>query len=194
MLAGGKGLMLMPRAVFLDRDKTLIADPGYISDPDQVHLLPGVGPAIQQLRQAGYLAILVTNQSGIARGLLTEKQLAAIHTRLQDLLRAEGTRLDAIYYCPYLDGPEAIIPQFRRASDWRKPQPGMLLAAARDHQLLLEQCWLIGDSHRDILAGQAAGCRTLLIDQNPPVQPNITPDAICPTLKSAADWIIRSTT
>ena len=150
-------------AVFLDRDHTLIDDPGYINDPSQVILLPGVGQAVAKLRAAGYLAVVVTNQSGLARGRITESQLSAVHTRLMELLKAEGAVLDAIYHCPYLPGDEAVVEKFRRDSDLRKPRPGMLLAAASDWQIDLSRSWMIGDSTRDIQAGRAAGCRTILI-------------------------------
>lgn len=150
-------------AVFLDRDHTLIEDPGYINDSSQVILLPGVGQAISRLRAAGYLAVVVTNQSGLARGRITESQLSAVHARLMELLSAEGTALDAIYHCPYLPGNEAVVEKYRRDSDLRKPRPGMLLAAAKDLKIDLSQSWMIGDSTRDIQAGRAAGCRSILI-------------------------------
>lgn len=148
-------------AVFLDRDNTLIADPGYISDPDQVRLLPGAAAALRRIRSAGFAAVVVTNQSGIARGRITEPQLAAVHARMRELLRAQGADVDAIYYCPYLDGPEAVVAGYRRDSDLRKPKPGMLLSAAREMGIDLGRSWMVGDSVRDIEAGRAAGCRTI---------------------------------
>ncbi len=151
-------------AVFVDRDKTLIEDPGYISHPAQVKLLPGVAEAIATLRGAGYPVVVVTNQSGVARGLITEEQLAAVHQRLQELLQEHGTGVDAIYYCPYLEGPRALVESYRRTSSLRKPQPGMLLAAARDLKLDLKASWMVGDSGIDIEAGRAAGCRTICLE------------------------------
>ena len=151
------------RAVFLDRDNTLIADPGYIRRPDQVQLLPGVAEAVRRFRAAGYRVVVVTNQSGVARGYLTEDQLGAVHDRLRTLLRAEGAELDAIYYCPYLDGPDATVATYRRKSPLRKPEPGMLLEAAADHHLDLARSWMIGDSERDMEAGRRAGCRSVLL-------------------------------
>ncbi len=150
-------------AVFLDRDNTLIEDPDYLRDPKQVRLLPGAAGAVSALREAGYSIVVVTNQSGIARGYLTEQELANVHERMKQLLRAEGATLDAIYYCPYFDGPAAVVGQYRRDSDLRKPRPGMLLKAAQEHDLTLSASWMIGDSERDIEAGRAAGCRTILI-------------------------------
>ena len=98
-------------AIFWDRDKTLIADPGYINDPGQVELLPGAAAAVRRLGEAGFQNIVTTNQSGIARGLLTEQQLAEIHDWLKELMAEQGAVIDAIYYCPYLDGVEAVIPK-----------------------------------------------------------------------------------
>lgn len=153
----------MSRAVFLDRDNTLIDNHGYLADPAAVRLLPGAAAAVARLRAAGYRVVVVTNQSGVARGLFTEDQLAAVHQRMQDLLRAEGTGVDAVYYCPYLDTEEAVVAAYRRDSDLRKPRPGMLRLAAREMGLSLPECWMIGDAERDIEAGRAAGCRTIRI-------------------------------
>lgn len=192
--------MRRPRAVFLDRDKTLIADPGFIRRPDQVQLLPGAADAIRRFRAAGYKVIMVTNQSGIARGLLTEADLQAVHDRLQTLLRAERAELDAIYYCPYLDGPDAKVAIYRRASPLRKPQPGMLLEAAADHRLDLARSWMIGDAERDVEAGRRAGCRGVLLcgrngieaqttAQRPVGGPPHGADFVVATLTEAADIV-----
>ncbi len=150
-------------AVFLDRDKTLIEDPGYIDHPDLVRLIDGVPEALIRLRDLGYALVIVTNQSGIARGLLTEDDLAAIHDRLRDLLREKGAEVDAVYFCPYLDGPQAVLEEYRRDSELRKPKPGMLLLAAEEMGLDLERSWIVGDSFTDAEAGRAAGCRAVLV-------------------------------
>lgn len=149
-------------AVFVDRDHTLIDDPGYISDPDQVHLLDGIADGLRRLREAGLPVIVVSNQSGVARGLFTEQDLEAIHQRLRSDLQEHGADVDAIYYCPFLDGPEAVVEEYRRDSNLRKPKPGMLLKAAREMNLDLIRSWMIGDSDRDVQAGRSAGCRTIL--------------------------------
>ena len=158
--------MMRQPAVFIDRDNTLIEDPGYISKPEQVHLFPDAAPALVQLHQAGYQIVIVTNQSGIARGLLDEEQLDAIHGRLRELLREQGASFDAVYFCPYLDSPDATVAKYRKASPQRKPEPGMLLQAAHDLELDLERCWMIGDAAHDIQAGCRAGCRTILLARN----------------------------
>jgi len=158
----------MPQAaVFMDRDNTLIEDPGYLSDPDAIHLLPGVELALKSLKQAGYALIVVTNQSGVARGLLTEEALKAIHAELGRQLGEKGASVDAIYYCPY--HPEGTVEGYAVDSALRKPKPGMLLQAAKEHLIDLASSWMIGDSARDIEAGQRAGCRTirLLVPSHP---------------------------
>jgi D-glycero-D-manno-heptose 1,7-bisphosphate phosphatase len=150
-------------AVFLDRDETLIEDPGFISDPDQVCLKPGATDAIRRWRRAGFAIIVVSNQSGVARGLITMEQLDAVHERLATLLAGHGAAVDAIYACPYLDGPEAVVERYRRDSELRKPKPGMLLQAAQERELDLSRSWMIGDRASDVEAGRLAGCRTILI-------------------------------
>lgn len=169
----------MTPAVFLDRDDTLIecnslpvapppARPGDLIDPRLVSLLPGVAEGLARLAKAGYALVVVSNQGVIARGGTTPAGVEAVNTRLRDLLRAEaGIDLTAIYYCPF--HPHGTIPEFTREHPWRKPAPGMILAAATDHHLDLSQSWLVGDAPRDIEAGLAAGLpreRCLQIGEN----------------------------
>jgi D,D-heptose 1,7-bisphosphate phosphatase len=153
------------KAVFLDRDNTLIKDPGYISHPDQVELLDGVAESLIELKALGYKLIVVTNQSAVARGMVTEKVLAEIHERTEQLLGLKGASLDRIYYCPY--HPEGVIPEYRRESDCRKPNPGMLLTAAEEMDIDLRQSWMIGNGNHDIEAGLRAGCKTILVNPLP---------------------------
>ena len=153
------------KAVFLDRDDTLIEDPGYINEPAQVKLLDGVPEALIQLKALGYKLIVVTNQSGVAHGIVTEKALGEIHDRMKQLLINKNAYLDGIYYCPY--HPEGVIPKYRKESDLRKPSPGMLLKAADEMHIDLNQSWCVGNSSRDIEAGVRAGCKTILIDLPP---------------------------
>lgn len=179
------------KAIFLDQDGTLIEDAGYINNPNQVKLLEGVPEALIELRKLGYLLVVVSNQSGIARGIVTERVLGQVHDRLKELLAQKGTFIDRIYYCPY--HPEAAIARYRKESNLRKPQPGMLLAAAKDMDIDLVQSWLIGDAGRDIEAGSRAGCKTILASrslyyQGPePGQPR--PDYKCLSLREAANMI-----
>jgi len=180
-------------AVFFDRDKTLIEDPGYISRPEQVKPFEDAAEAIARLRRAGYLIVVVSNQSGVARGLITEEQVARVHRRLEELLERRGARIDAIYFCPYLDGPDATVEAYRRDSDLRKPAPGMLLQAARDLQIDLERSWLIGDRARDIEAGCRSGCRTILLERQGTATAAHSAGAthVADSLSEAADMILE---
>jgi len=147
------------KCVFLDRDNTIIEDPGYLTDPAAVKLLPGVDLALKSLAQAGFKLVMVTNQSAIARGLLTEEGLERVHDEMTRQLADRGTGLDAIYYCPY--HPEGTVEEYARESQDRKPQPGMLLRAASELDIDLTASWMVGDTPRDVEAGHRAGCRTI---------------------------------
>jgi len=173
------------KAIFLDRDDTLIEDPGYINHPDQVKLLDDVAEALIELKRMGYKLIVVSNQSAVAHGIVTEKVLGDIHNRLKELLAEKGAYLDKIYYCPY--HPDGAIPKYRKESDARKPNPGMLLAAADEMDIDLSQSWSIGDSARDVEAGLRAGCKTILINHSSHYkqsEPSLLPAGINPDYKS----------
>jgi len=165
------------KAIFLDRDDTIMEDSGYINSPQQVKLILGVAGALVDLRKMGYKIIVVSNQSGIARGIITEQAIAQIHERLKQILAEQNAYLDRIYYCPY--HPDGVIAKFRKDSDWRKPKPGMLLAAAKEMSIDLAGSWMVGNGYRDVAAGKAAGCRTILIKShtNMPVKQLDDPDA-----------------
>jgi len=150
------------KAIFLDRDDTLIEDPGYISSPEQVKLLDGVAEALVELKALGYKLIVVTNQSAVARGIVTVKVLGEIHNRLEQLLNEKKAFLDRIYYCPY--HPDGVVAKYRKESDCRKPNPGMLLRASEEMDIDLGQSWCVGNSISDMKAGSRAGCKTILID------------------------------
>ncbi|MBN1943998.1 MAG: HAD family hydrolase [Phycisphaerae bacterium] len=184
------------KAIFLDRDGTVMDDPGYLADPAGVKLLPGVDLAIKSLRQAGYKVVVVTNQSGVARGLLNEETLEKIHAELRRTLAEKGAMLDAIYYCPF--HPEGSVPQYTRDSDLRKPAPGMLYQAAKELDLDLPACWMVGDSIRDVAAGLAAGCRAILLQPTKPsdesddvTDEDASPDFTARNLVEAAKIILR---
>ena len=154
----------MQRAIFLDRDNTLIRCDGDLGDPASVELLEGVPDGLRQLREAGYHLIVVTNQGGVARGRYEETDVDATHQRIATLVdeaAGQPRLIDRFYYCPY--HPQATIDAYRRDHPWRKPQPGMLMQAADDLDIDLKKSWMIGDQARDIDAGHAAGCRTVLI-------------------------------
>jgi histidinol-phosphate phosphatase family protein len=143
-------------AVFLDRDGVLIDHVPYLSDPGAVRLLPGAAQAVLRLRRAGYACVVVSNQSGVGRGLITEQQLAAVSDRMAALFAEEGTVFDAVFYCPVAAaGSDRTVVEHAD----RKPGPGMLLRAAQQLHLDLSRSWMVGDAISDILAGLNAGCR-----------------------------------
>jgi D,D-heptose 1,7-bisphosphate phosphatase len=148
-------------AVFLDRDGTIIEHVPYLCDPALVRLLPGAAEALKKLYCAGFALVLVTNQSAIGRGMLTENRLEQIHTEMRRQLAACGATIDAIYYCPVAPGSDdrSLVEHLDR-----KPGPGMLLHAAADLQLDLAASWMVGDLISDVWAGLNAGCRSILLE------------------------------
>jgi D-glycero-D-manno-heptose 1,7-bisphosphate phosphatase len=150
----------MKRAVFLDRDGVINrkAEEGeYITRWEEFHFLPEVAEGIALLNEAGWSVIVISNQRCVAKGLLSIAELESIHRRMRGELTAAGARLDAVYYCPHEKEP---------ACNCRKPAPGMLLKAAKEHQIDLKLSWMIGDSDTDIEAGRRAGCKTALLAAN----------------------------
>lgn len=152
------------KAVFLDRDGTIVVHEHYLSSPDQLKLLPNATQGIRRFKEYGYLIIVVTNQSGVARGFFDEERLMHIHKRLMDMLEEEGAMIDGLYYCPH--HIEGIVESYKVDCDCRKPKPGMLLDAARKHHIDLTHSLMIGDSETDMLAGKNAGCKCVLIKNN----------------------------
>ena len=144
------------RAVFLDRDGTIIEDVAYLRDKDQVRLLPGAANAIKRLNGAGFLAIVVTNQSGIARGLLSRHDYQMSERRVDELLAQEGAKLDAHYFCPHL-------PELTGPCDCRKPGALLYRQAAEQFHIDLAQSWWVGDRMRDVLPADALGGRGVLV-------------------------------
>jgi len=183
-------------AVFWDRDNTLIRDPGYISDPGVVELLPGAAEAIKRLSAAGFQNIVVTNQSGLARGMFDEATLERIHDRMVALFAEQGATIDAVYFCPYLAGEEAKVEKYRQDSELRKPKPGMILQASLERKTDLAGSWMIGDSLHDAQAGQAAGCRTIIIrrpDAAKPIRKGGEVDFVVDSVVEAAETVLKYT-
>ena len=149
------------RGVFLDRDGTINEEVEYLSNVDQLKLIDGATEAIRLLNNAGYKVVVITNQSGIARGYITEAQVKAIHTELEKMLQKENAHIDGIYYCPH--HPEAEVDAYRVDCDCRKPKPGMLMQAANDLGIDLKNSFIVGDKISDLGAGDAAGCRKILV-------------------------------
>jgi D-glycero-D-manno-heptose 1,7-bisphosphate phosphatase len=185
-------------AIFFDRDNTLIVSDGYLSDPNKVVLIDDAAEAVAKARQLGFVVVVFSNQSGVARGMFPEEAVWAVNTRLNELLKAaKSTATIALHeYCPY--HPDAKIEKYRQDSPLRKPRPGMILAAADKLKLDLGRSWVIGDAPRDIEAGRAAGCRTILY-KNPALPPSpaasepsqVAPDFVASSLTEAMEIIGR---
>jgi D-glycero-D-manno-heptose 1,7-bisphosphate phosphatase len=173
--------MTKRRALFLDRDGTLIYAVHYPSRPEQIRLYEDIGPELHALQKMGFCLVIVTNQSGIARGYVTENDLRVMHEHLIEQLALQNIHVDGIYYCPH--HPEGIIPKLAIECTCRKPQPGMLLQAAKEMHLDLEYSWFVGDILDDVEAGNRAGCHTVLVDLGTEPRPATTlrcPDFVAP--------------
>jgi D-glycero-D-manno-heptose 1,7-bisphosphate phosphatase len=174
-----KSRELIKKAIFLDRDGVIVEDTGYISSPEELILFPDVIPVLKKL-QNSFRLIVVTNQSGVARGYFTEKDLFEINERVIQMLDDNGVGLDAIYYCPH--HPDVGKDEYRVACECRKPKPGLLRLAAKEFNIELDKSFLIGDKETDIQAGRAIGIKTIKINRND----RESPDA------SGADYIINT--
>lgn len=154
------------KAIFLDRDGTLNRYVGFLTDIDDLELTKDATEAVRKINASGYLAIVVTNQPVIARGEVSPKELEEIHNKMETLLGREGAYIDALYYCPHHPdrGFAGERPEYKVECNCRKPRPGMLLQAAKDYNIDLTESWMVGDGESDMKAGQAAGCRTMLLD------------------------------
>jgi len=148
-------------AVFLDRDGTVNVEVHYLSQPEQVELLPTVAATIAMLNARQIPVVVVTNQAGIGRGYFPETRLAAIHDRLSEILAGHKAHLDGVYYCPH--HPSEGLGKYKTACLCRKPLPGMLEIAAREHGIDLTRSLMIGDRESDLQAGANAGCRSALV-------------------------------
>jgi D-glycero-D-manno-heptose 1,7-bisphosphate phosphatase len=188
-------------AVFFDRDNTLIVSDGYLGDPSQVVLVEGAADAVARVRALGFAAVVISNQSGVARGMFDEEAVRAVNARMDELLRAENANavIDRHEFCPY--HPDATVEAYRQDSPLRKPRPGMLLAAAEGLKLDLSRSWLVGDAPRDVEAARAAGVTRTIRFRDPalPASPAAdqngsaaAPDHTVSSLKDAAAIIERS--
>ena len=150
------------RAVFLDRDGTMIEDVGYLDRLERLRLFPYTIDAVRLLNAADFKIIVVTSQNGVANGILTEEFLGETHAHLSRLFDASGAKVDGYYYCPH--SPQATVERYRIDCECRKPKPGMILTAARDHDIDLSRSIVIGDRWRDIEMGLAAGTNAMLVE------------------------------
>ena len=170
------------RAVFVDRDGTIAKDVPYCSCPEDFELLPRVAEAIRLLNQHNFKVIVVTNQSGIARGYFSEGMLAKIHQKMRDELAKQQAFVDAIYYCPH--HPDEHCP-------CRKPKPAMILQAVKEHYINLKNSFIVGDAPIDIEMGRIVGCQTVLLHQGQSKLEGKLPDYLATDLYQAVEWILE---
>jgi len=184
------------RAIFMDRDGTVSHEVGYINHVTRMRPYPFTADAIRRINQSDWLAVLITNQAGVARGYFTEDLVHQVHARLQALLQLDGARLDAIYYCPH--HPAAGVPPYRQGCNCRKPRPGMLLKAAEEHNIDLSASVMVGDKISDVEMAHAMGMKGVLVLtgygrgewEHQSQSWNIRPDFIAENLLEAVKWIL----
>jgi D-glycero-D-manno-heptose 1,7-bisphosphate phosphatase len=173
------------KAVFLDRDGTITRDVNFCRRVEDLEILPGVPEAISLLNRQNFKVVVITNQSGIARGYFTEATLSRIHQYMEEELSKRGALIDAVYYCPHHPDDNC---------DCRKPKPGLILQAAAELGISLENSWMVGDAARDVAAGKAAGCKTVLLENDPDtdeaIEP-VEPDYVASDLLQAVKRITR---
>ncbi len=185
-------------AIFFDRDNTLIVNDGYLGDPAGVVLVAGAPDAIARARALGYAAVTFSNQSGVARGMYSEEAVHAVNAKLDELLQDQNPRavIDRHEFCPF--HPDGVVEEYAKESELRKPKPGMLKQAAQRLGLDLSRSWVIGDAPRDMQAGKAAGCRTILF-RDPALQLSaaaveetaVPPDFTATSLREALEIVER---
>jgi D-glycero-D-manno-heptose 1,7-bisphosphate phosphatase len=175
--------------VFLDRDGTLVIERGYLSDPDDIELLPGTAQALRELKAAGYPLVVISNQSGVGRGFYPESRVHEAMARLRHELRARGVELDAVYFCPHR--PEA-------GCACRKPGTALLERAADDLELTLRHSVMVGDKMLDVETGHRAGAHGILLrtgygrdEEQRGADARTVPDAVCDDIAQAARWILE---
>lgn len=183
------------RAVFLDRDGTINQEVGYISRPEDVRLIPGSARAIASLNQAGLAVIVVSNQSGLARGYFSLDEMLAVQAEVERQLAEFEARLDGFYYCPH--HPRGEVAHLAVECECRKPKPGMILRAALEHGLDLAGSYMVGDRWRDAACGQEAGLTAIMVATGHPGDPErairVRPDHRAADLAEAAAWILERT-
>jgi D-glycero-D-manno-heptose 1,7-bisphosphate phosphatase len=180
----------MDRAVFLDRDGTIIEDTGYVAGRERVKFLPRSGQAIELLNENGFKVLVVSNQAGVARGYFSEEEVKETNRYIQESLARQGALIDRFYYCPH--HAEGLVDKYRKECYYRKPNPGMIERGRRDFAVDLSESFVIGDHYSDIEAGLRAGCRTvLLVNGNAPGDEiTAVPHHISRDLYEAVVWLL----
>ncbi len=184
------------KAVFLDRDGTICEEVGYLDSVDRMRLIPGAGEAIRKLNEKGFKTVVVTNQSGIARGYFSESTLKELHSELSRLLGRDGAFLDAFYHCPH--HPTEGKPPYRQVCGCRKPAPGLLVQAAKDLDLNLKRSFAVGDKLADLECGRALGVKGVLVltgygQEESASGPGPAASYIAADLYRAVEWILSQT-
>jgi D-glycero-D-manno-heptose 1,7-bisphosphate phosphatase len=185
------------KAIFMDRDGTVCEEVGYVNHVDRILLLPRSAAAIKAANDAGYQTVVVTNQAGVARGYFAESLVDGVHDRVREMLAEQGTRLDGIYYCPH--HPEVGPPAYRKDCTCRKPRPGMLERARDEMGIDLDASYMVGDSAKDLGAGQRAGTTNVLVLtgygkgelEYQSHTWSVRPDHIAADLQDAVTWILE---
>jgi D-glycero-D-manno-heptose 1,7-bisphosphate phosphatase len=172
---------MLNRAIFLDKDGTLVENLPYNVDPGSIRLVDGAGAALRRWAEAGFLLVVVSNQSGVARGYFPESALEPVRLRLAALMQEAGVALSGFYYCPH--HPDGRLDRYAIACDCRKPNPGLLLRAAAELCIDLRSSWMVGDILDDVEAGRRAGCRTVLVDSGGETEWRLTAER-------APDWTV----
>jgi D-glycero-D-manno-heptose 1,7-bisphosphate phosphatase len=188
----------MNKAVFLDRDGTVTEEVGYLTDLAKLSVIPGAGAAIRRLNDAGLKVVLVTNQSGVARGYFPESLVHEAHKKLTEMLAADGARLDGIYYCPH--HPKAGNSRYTMECDCRKPSTGLVERAAKELGVDLSQSFMVGDKWSDVEMGHRAGMKSILVrtgfahDDPGNVRPDHVkdPEFVAHDLADTVEWILKS--
>lgn len=197
---GNPAVNRITKAVFLDRDGTVNEEVGYLTDLANLRLIPGAGRAIQKLNEAGFKVVLVTNQSGVARGYFPETFVHQAHSRLEEMLKTSGARFDAVYYCPH--HPSAGNSRYTRTCDCRKPMTGLIDKAIEELSLDRSGSYMVGDKWSDVELARRAGVGAILVMSGfaPDAPGNKRtdhlhdPDLFAHSLVEAVDWIIRRET
>jgi D-glycero-D-manno-heptose 1,7-bisphosphate phosphatase len=186
----------LKRAVFFDRDGTINEEVGYIKDLSNLKLIKNAANSIRKIKEKGFLAILITNQSGPARGFYNEEWVKTLNNKLQELLLNEGTKLDKMYYCPHL--PDGIVPKYSIECECRKPNIGLFLKAKEEFNIDLKSSYMIGDKATDVEAGHNAGTKSILLKTgygkdvlNGKYQFLPSADYVANDINDAIDWILK---